>query len=1673
MSKCALDIRKDIIDTVGDKLRENGAFVDGDIGYFRNPNKSTSVINALNKEFKAPIIKEGEQGSFFIDPSEQLVQAYYNHYVKNLPLLQLETGPIPTAASPETIAKVKQALEKMGVSIKSLSEYAKSSGMDVTSINGVADLVRGVIAVAEGKESVALTEEMVHIATAILEQTNPALVTEMISKIGNFKIYKETFEQYKNNPYYQINGKPDIRKIKKEAADKLIAEIIINQNEGSEEFPELAQEENQSLFRRIWNKILNALGLSYKNSGINIFQEAAIKITGEESFGTVNDIVEKDIYLQVTDAQKVVLEKLEQTKNNIDKVVEKTKSADPALLDSEEANNFYQIKLPNGQVERVLKRVTDRVKAWYKNRFGGKVFTEQEKKFNELKRTYGIEGHADFEEIHNRYYNPDGTKRVNPLSRPSQINLPSQQMYDKLEKYYTDLIATFPDGTLILSERIIYDPKNKEAGTIDFLAIEPGGKAHILDWKFMNISGDDVAWFKQGAFNIQLGTYKDILRQQYGIKEFGMIRAIPISMEFKKEDAKDPNSEFVLGGIAIGSVNKSEIEDLRLVPVSEESESTGYAALDKVIAKLNGLLRQYSKQEATTDEEREFKVERLNKLRTAIRYAQGTMNIAPLIDVIEVMRKEGDRLVEDYNTSYKDRPATSKDSTNSELSDFAEEMNSYIKFSEVFTNIGREIGSLIYTNEMMRDAKTEEEVEAAEQRRDVLDKLRSESDAIFESQQIIKQASKDFADKHIGQRNLVAGLTKAEAVVKGLASTFRGVSELPLKALQVLYKLTRAAQGKASQDALKEVEELMKIREKIVKKGGDVRRFVQKIYQKDDKGGLINKLIYKYSREFHDKVDELATAGGDIDWLKNNIDIEAYRKEAKKKLESQIDKINKNRYPGTAEEEQEQRDKYILQANRLWDIDREDFNGFNNYIIKRHPQSKWYSKEYKEVLADPDLLELYNFIVKFNEKSNEVGYIQNAVAKTFLPFIRKSMAEELAWDNTLSPMKNFAQSLSLRVEDAGYGKINEVTGELENSIPKYFTYDFTRKEDGTNDYSEVSEDLFKNMILYIQHVNKYKYMTEVEGQLKLVKTIEEFKGHLATNRTSDVVRKDGKLEELPGNEENSKMFDEFLRTLLYDQKYVLSDSDTPLYIGKVLNFVRKSVNQVAGKEIWKENEGNPTSLVKSIEAANRGFQLKTLGFEFISGAVNMFGGNIQVATQAGNYFKAREFAKNEAKLTLQKFENEQDKETFAQLVNTFMPLKDDPSYEQYNKAGMSKLTRGSLADTLMVFMRVPEQLIEKSIFLSLLQNMMVVDGKIVSIREHVKSKYKDRFKSGAAYRDAKQAIENEVEELKKTKSIDAIKKLENGELVIPGLDLANRDELQRLTELTRRISRNATGGLSDGDVNRMSMSIWTKSMMVFKNWIPKLLDTRFSEFRKISDDFSVMIDDATGEISGEKYDIGRIRLLFSVLGKGIIKGARDLNNIIAMNDAGIEALDKMFEEFREKYESETGETLNMTREDFMDLIRTNLRNQMKELLILTSMLGSMLALGFMAPDDDDDADRATKNAHRYAQKVVDKFIGELSFFYNPLEFQKLLSGSMFPAMGLTSDMIRFTSHLGTEVTGMDFDSETTDDEARKKALPTKYLFKMLPVTKSALTYAAILDAEFAKEYDITIQKENR
>jgi hypothetical protein len=68
-----------------------------------------------------------------------------------------------------------------------------------------------------------------------------------------------------------------------------------------------------------------------------------------------------------------------------------------------------------------------------------------------------------------------------------------------------------------------------------------------------------------------------------------------------------------------------------------------------------------------------------------------------------------------------------------------------------------------------------------------------------------------------------------------------------------------------------------------------------------------------------------------------------------------------------------------------------------------------------------------------------------------------------------------------------------------------------------------------------------------------------------------------------------------------------------------------------------------------MEALNTGFQQKTLGLDLVTGAVATFGANAQVVSQAGHYFKGREFLANYGKVGSLKFNNNEDKD-----INTVM-----------------------------------------------------------------------------------------------------------------------------------------------------------------------------------------------------------------------------------------------------------------------------------------------------------------------------------------------------------------------------------------------------------------------------------
>jgi hypothetical protein len=1634
--------------------------------------KDGNLLNDVYSVFEETFLGKDDKYTFGDnlkkDAQVETVDAYQQ-------MFQLEETSM-TAASPEILSKVKDILKKMGVNVESLADYAKKSSINVSGVNAVADLVRGVIAVAEGKEDVALTEEMVHIATAIIEQKNPTLVTEMIAKIDRFKIYKQTLEQYKDNKYYQLpNGKPDIRKIKKEAVDRLIAELIVNGGNDSLQFPELQQEENVSLITRWWNAITDFFRGMYKSANIDIFQETATQIMEGGVEGQVSDVVSDEVFFQVaepTKAQKDVQTRILETRDSVRNAAQDA-SIDLLTLGDPDASNFYERKQPDGTWKEVTKRVTDRVKRWYKNKFGELQFTKEEKEFNEFKRNLGVKYHGYFKEIHDRYFNSDGTRRQKTEPRRDIRDKVDADIYSKLETYYVNLIdSRSKDGKkpLVFSEVKIYDPIEKEAGSIDLLIIDEDGTANIVDWKFMTIAQGqkDVQWYKQEAYGVQLARYRDILLSGYGVKKVSMNRAIPILFEIKPPAKNVADAKPLLTGINIGSANPMEIEDLRLLPVSEKTESTGYENLDNFLAQLNAVLDKIAKKKATTDVEKEFKKERLNVLREAIRIAQGTLNITPVIDVLMVMKKEGDQLINDYNAIYKNADPRSNEFTNNQISEFSSDLRDYISIAEVFGRISDKIGDLIYNESMDKMGLSEEDLAS---RKEVLANLRDQSENIRKSRDVVFDIAGKFADKYMGLRNLISGLMSPEAVVKGLGALFRSVRDIPLRSVKILNKLVENARLKASKDAMGDVNKLMEIRQKLADRGGDLRKLVQQIYQKDDKGKLVNKLIYRYSQEFFDGIKNNALEGQrNIKWIRENVDVEAYLKEVVPLMEKRIAQIKKD-----YADNDDMQERLVEQTVNKWDIRRPGFNGWDNYILMRHPLSKWESKEYLELKKDADLFELYQFISGVNEKAKEARYLQDKATSAFLPWVRKSMAESLAWDFSLSTVMNFGNRLSIKADEVGRGKIDALTKEIENGIPKYYAADFTSFPDSDLTMADVSEDLFANMILYINDMNKYKYLSEVEGQLELIKTLEKFKEHhLETSKNGQVVIKNGVPNKEEGNEENFKIYDQFMRAVLYDQKYPLDDTDVTMSTS-VGSYMKKAVNSVSthfgGKEVFEVSD-NPDSisLVKSIETMNRFFQLKALGLEFVSGAVNWFGTNVQLAAQSGTYFNSTEVLKKQYQILGNKM-NEEKRNLFIEFINEFMPLREDPNYENLQKAGMSELTRKNFGDFLMFFMRAPEQFTEKAVFMTLLDNIIVQDGRFENIRKVVRQKYAAERATASSIRlkEIDKEIERDIQELKK-QSVGNIAKVENGKLIIPGFDMSNRDEINRLTSLTRNVSTAATGGIDQQNTNRAQMNIWIKSAMVFKNWIPGLAFTRFDHLRKVSDDFSVTINE-DGTTEGERYDIGRLRLFFYVAGTSIVQMSNNINNLLTLNEKGLAEFDRMYTKFAEEYYLREGEPLTMTREEFIDLIRTNLRNQMNELALTLGLVSTSFSMGLIGPDDDDT--KAEKNAFRYSQRVINKFVSELTFFINPFEFQNILEGNLLPAIGVVTDVSRFFTHLTMEVTGFDIsDPEKSFEDVQKSAQPIKNLAKMFPVSKSLINYLAMIDEEFAKEFDITIQKES-
>jgi hypothetical protein len=1637
MSKCLVDIKKDIIDDVTKKLSKQGATIEDNTGYFANPAKAPKAIASVNKEYKELVVKESEKGSFIIDPSNKLAQKYLDKFNEvapeepkqiTLPLskaqlaemkrggyteeqrgefFQLEGETVTSKASSKTIALVNDLLKRIGVDVASVKDIVVNGVKQ--DANAVANVMQALVQVVEGKDAESLPEEAMHMVVAIVKQTNPKLYNQLLKEINKYNIKNQVFQEYGSNALYQTKeGKPDVIKLKEEAIAKVLAEKIILKSEGLTEKPE-----NLATVETWWDTILDWLKNLFKvKSG---FDQATLDILSGKEIGTIGDAESNDVYLQsAKSVQDKVYDNIRNGRNSVDK-----------------REDGYYLK------DEKIRRVSDLVDDWYRRRFDSQdlTATDYEKAVFDLKMEKGDDGHLDMENAFKVFVDENGYLRETPLNDDdyvSRLDPEDRKMYNILRDNLQQRLNSFP-GARFLAEAIVCDPKRKIAGTIDFIAVTPDGKVNVLDWKFMDLNiekYEDVPWYKVGAWNIQMEQYKYILQNAYGVKneDFEQTRMIPIKALYSKGNPKTGVLPKLLE-IIIGDVNVKNITEDYLLPVTLQAEKTGSEEIDTLLEKLYSIYKRMSERKAEpTETGKKEKADQLNSLFYAIRQLQVKQNINPLIYQAAVLNKQIENIINKFDAKFKGKDA--KSFKEDELSDYSGEISEAILSLQTYTDLDTELKYLFEGRVLSDEDKTIEE------------NLRKAVDVARSYLYSLKKLDKTFTQDFIGKSADVEKLSLPEKIVKGITKMFGNTATIQLKAVETLFKKVNKAFGLAGMDTLTEMKILEEIKKKYESwaqsKGLSTKNQFDILMKKDT-----NELIDEFNPEFYGTLKK-KIADKDIEWVIDNVDVDAFKAYMKEEKEKELERIENLPRVGTREEEFQIKRK-ISDAEVLYDTSPDGLAWYQYNELRKFPKREnWESKEWKE-LNKPEnapALEFYNYIKDRNTFFQSIGYISAKSARVFLPWIRRGTAEKLIFGGDMAFGENFLRSISLDDTDVGYGKTDPLDGKPIDKIPTYFTKEFK------GDYSK---DLFRNMALYNQFAIKFKYLSDIEEQARALVRLEKNKKAIATSYFGKTEIKDGEIQYTPDNNENAKIVEDMMKAIVYQQKFIQSDTFDQL-LGKIGGFAAK-INKKLGFTLLPENlEGRQISLNKSITQLNNTFQVTALGLNVLSSMSNLFGGKTQSLINSGKYFTKTDFVSTEMWLLANKM-NGSDKKKMMAAMDYFIPLTENYSKELARDLSVAKVNEEKIQDFLMILMRNTDRAVQTTNFFSYLRNSIVQDGEVVNVREYLRStpEYSDMYAGTQAERDARDnKFEEDVKKLLDEKGILTLGTVNGkGEFEIPGVERKS-DSVLKLRRTVQQISSDALGSLTEENKRLINMTIYGNSFMIFKNWIPRLVDVRMGNLKYNS--------------ASDAYEWGRSRMIVRVISEDFKKSLSLLKgSILGLNDGNIDFMRELYEKKKADYEKDTGKELRMTESEFMDLVKQNIKNQLVDTLFYAGLFALYLGIKALPPDDDEDP--IVKNQYKFMLKAVDKFKDEIGYFYDPTSIAQLVSKGIFPSIGLIENMKKGVFNFITE----NYALATGDEELAEKNKVIKYWLKSFPVSSQAASILPLFYPDLAKDLGIKMQ----
>jgi hypothetical protein len=1521
----------------------------------------------------------------------------------------------------------------MGIDIQDLLDYAKANpNIDVKNVNGLADLMKGAVAIAQGKEGVALIEEIVHITTAILEQTDPKLITELISKIDRFKIYKKVLEAYSKKKEYQLaNGKPNIRKIKKEAVDKLISEVVVYQSEGSTEYPELMEEETRNIIQKLWEMILDRLRGVYRKSNIDIFQTAGTIVKSGKA-GTVADIKTEGIYLQVDDSATTKIT------NYFNKAREYSKEMilNPEKKDAQGKvvdKRHYTFK-----GERVATTITEKIK---KNKKFPERTAEQQAS-DDQKKDWGDEGHLfqqkDFET--NFIDKETGFAYANPLNKRIESKLPLD-IQKQLHNFNRELIASYPPGTRFLIEEKVINLKEKGmiGSTVDFKAIYPvqkkdgswDMKIDNLDWKFTTVDKtlyEDISRDKIKDWVPQMGQFVAI-DYTYGAtqNQIGKARMIPFIVNYDYRIPGDKKSGLVPQSLEIGKLDSLKETNLYLLPVPILSETTGNEQVDKLI---NSLQAQWDKlySKPVVFENKDKRIADLAELSKAIRFLHLKLDFEPLVNVGKTfLNNAADTLKEFKDIKFAEL-------NDVELNKKLEDLISYKEGAEKYADLGDTF--LSYYPRKTLNAESQK----------ILDDLTNISRSTDAMLKVIDNLQKQFVVELAKREKFTTEETQlsvleAEASIVGMSKAFLESSKLSSKLINLATNLIMVAKkvvdGKVRKQ-IKQFGELLIPLEKEAKARG-VKAFDMIATKTED--GL--SLIKKINPEFWVKVNT-AKEDKDKQFFLDNINLEEYNALSKTAIEQRIIDASKRQYASDPETNERYKEYAIQAIKNALDITSDSFNGYNDktfgYLFsKSFKQDKNYSKEYLEMSKSKAALDVWNVFTKLNERAEAMGYL-GEYSDSFFPLMEATILEKFYQTSSIAGQtKDFFQDFyKIKVnEEQQFSKNDPETGKVKLVIPKFF-----KRTDKS--VEQLSTDLNKVGSLWIKSIEEYENKKNLESTLLTLHSVEKAKGSLIMENNKAVIEAGIPKVNLTENKNA-----DLLKVIINDYLYNLTENQSSL--GNI------TISAAASK-VGKTEEGVEKFEVgtkKVIATADTWIQSLAVGLKPAIAIANWFGNQFTAYIQAGGFYNFwTDFEKNNLKVSSGKLSTIE-----RGLLDLIHPLNEDVSEEERRKLAWKQgyveyLSTWSFTDVMQITNSFPERKLQYANALSFIDNSIVIDGEIRNIRKYLKAQDR-QTRQGLSFEERKAleaTFEKRVEEMKNSpNALKNIAKIENGEMVIPGVSDLN---IAKFSLTVSEYGRTLNGQMSltnKADYRRDTMF---SSFMMFKNWIPKLVTARGMDIKK--------------NVELDTWEYGRTRAFFKTvafLGKANITSMID---IINGTDKGLKILDELLEAKKIEHYKRTGQELVITQEEFYDLMREQLQNQVKELKLLLGLL--LIVFAAAAAEPPEDATDAEKNAYKWYSKVINKISEEVSFYYNPISFESITKGSLLPSVGLLSKALTIVKQVSTEGYGI----ATDNDKMMEKAHGIKYLLNIIPgLSQFQNELLPYLYPELAKEMGIRVSKESR